>query len=771
MESVNFIKDETSSCVVNVHSIKQRLHANDEQEMEYVQHISAKFLTHLIRIAHCRDANNIKAAAYSLIRLSLNDIFSSNARALHLRSFNLAPASSLSATASNSNCNVESATKTFMTQMLGCLDPAVIISTILGSSSSDGNVEGDNLLTAVDGMMSVLNNYNPLKLDDIVMLEICNVGNGCDACHGLVKALNDEILTDAMLFFLRCINHNRFNFGGDSQSACASEQCLNLANAQNTVVVPLRKIMLGCLNVQLLNFGDNIDYSDTDEQWLTMLYESVNKTSLFDRAIVAHLYAYMMFSRHRVQSGDCIKQFLYTIFVRFIYSATEILFCKDENSSAEFDNHNFLDYVEAMTNVSALSSSLNVVSAFRSCIVKGASVAPLLDIISSDWKKNYKTSCDIHAVGLSLSNCITDMMKTSRFIKKNSNKNTSGLDSVRSVRQVEKYIPFGIIQSNNGCNLAKISNLGISLPARNYSNGHNFNCNSFHILPNIKGCESLGPAAGAAHQSAFEQVINTENSERGTGKILGLITGLIDKVGLKTELPTDEEQIKQKNKEFMKNVIFSRHLIDQDIVSGGCFIPHSSSLKNPQISSDEGKYFDTRVHTLLLVWQKPNIWMPNLSSLTTCQLELLLSRDRKWDYLISRNIFNIERISFQTASAIIQNINSEKTEGLNSNNNTNRYGGILDIILPSHLRNPQNAQKLVDSSINKVQRDWSFASNKRLLNQDMGVKAQFTDELYEILFDMVVNNDLKPSVLIASSKFLCNYINCMDELLMKLYSS
>ncbi|KAK7073849.1 hypothetical protein SK128_001446 [Halocaridina rubra] len=744
---MDYIKDETSCCVVNIKSINSRLQSMDTQEREYVHGVSAQFLTHLVRIAHCREANKIKDAAYSMIGLFLNNIFDNFSRTCQLRSF-------IPASANKGKSSPENAAKTLVTQMMGSLDPATIISTILGASSledgSDDMSDGNHLNIAVNGMLSVLENFNPMKIDDIVMLEMCNNGTGCNTCQGLRQSISEEQLQQAMLYFFKCQNHNRFNFGGDAHSGQASRAFMNYAKDPSAIVVPLRSLLLGSLDDKLTVFGDNIEYSDNDEEWIRTL-------------------------RHRPQSGDSIKQFLYTIFARFIYSATEILFCRDENSTVEFDNRNFLNYVEAITNASVLGSTLNTVKAYRSWAVNGASVAPVLDILSSGWKQNYKTLEDLDNLGVSLVNKINEMAVTSRFIKMNNNNNhkedfsSSGLDSIRSVRQVEKYIPFGLIETL-GKTSAQISKLGVSPQAKRNSNGRNFNCNSLHILPSIKGCEALGPKAGLAHQSAFEKVINPGDTERGTGKILDLITGFIDKTGLRNPFPETSQQVKERNREFIKEVIFSRTLINEDLASRGCDLPASSLWSNTSLHGCDTRCFDTRIHSLLLVWQKPNIEKPNLSALTTVQLELLLSKNNKWDKFISRNFFNIERISFQTANAIIKNMHNDGATREGSLGDESRVG-VLDMILPPHLQNAQNAQRLIDTSINQVQRDWAFALATPYPSFDnIGAKAQFTDELFDKLFEIIVDHDMKPSHLIACSEFLGNYINDMDELLMKMYT-
>ena len=771
---VHNIKDQVAMCVVNLCSVRRRLSTMEADEKEYVSEISGQFLTHLVRLAHCRDADKLKDAAYSILNLFLNNIFNSESRATGLRSFRTDDAA-IPQDAS------KSLSDSMIHTVLGSLDPAVIISNILGTGSESSD---DPILTTIDGMLSVLHGFNPVKIDDFVMLCFCNEDRGCDACLGLKEAIQRKNHQRSLALFFRCIDHSRFDFGGDEEAAKVSPAFMSYANDPRSIIVPLREILLGCIDGAdpqrtLSSFGNNTSYGDDDNRWTEALYRAVSATSLEDRALFTHFYAYMILSRHRRQSGDCIKQFMYTIFARFIYSATEVLFCDTENATAEIDGGKFIRYVKAMTNVSVMGSTLNTLKAFLSWRNQKNSVAPVLDIITSEWRKFYGFPAALKAVGKDMGDYVCSMAGPSRMVKQlNQSSSTLGLDSPRSVRQTEKYLPYGLLER---CGTGiKLSKFGLSPAAVTKSNGRNFNCNSFHIIPEIKGCASLGTSQSSGHQSVFEKVINPGDSEKGTGRILGHITCLIDKKGLSNRAPdsNDYADFERRVNEFTRDIVFSSNLSDRELVNNGSYLPD----KDRFTANSATACFDTKVHTLLLMWQRPNIAKPNLSSLTVSQLELMISKDpAKWAKFITRCFFNIERVSFQFADTIMKNMGNPE--------NRERVGhakggmGVFDLFVPSHLKNADRAERLVQESIRSIYIDWTNATQdhqqpQRQHNnpyqyhqhqqQQPGVKAEFTKRLFDVLHRLIIDEDSCPSKLVAESDSLSRCIDNLDEFLMKL---
>ena len=780
------IVDEAAMCVVNIESVSRRVESMGQEEMSYVSDISTQFLTHLIRLAHCPDANKVKEAALSMLRLLLNNIFDNNSLKNKFVTYK-----SLKDIATTNNlggdANANNLGETIVSSMLGSLNPVAILSGVL----DDGTEAGDTLSKSVNGILSVLKGYNPLKIDDIIMLEICDGGKGCTACTSLKKTLANEnpvrnhqyCPSEALLYFFRCMNHRRLIFGGDTQSARASRTFIQHENDPRVVIVPIRNMLLNCIDflandgidrslasicADFANEGDS--YSDGNELWVRSLYEKVQRLGLQERAFIAQIYAFMMFSRHRQQSGDCIKQFLYTIFVRFLYSATEILFCANENASCEVDNGNLISYIEALTNTVVMGSTLNTMKAYLAWRNDGASAAPVMNLFSGCWKKNYGTHESLINLGVDMASYICELAKPSKLGARGGKKTpaeTSGLDSIRSIRQAEKYIPFGFVEQYRGT--LKMLPAGVSLYARNHSTGDNIPCNCFHILPCIKGGQALGPM-GVGNQSSFEKVITPGDVDNGTGKVLGLITGYIDKTVLGTTAPANAADSEKRLNNFVKDIIFKKTVIHEDSVNQSRNMPHGSFWANPVMPAASlqttARCFDTRMHTLFLVWQRPNVECPNVSALTASQLELMLSRDPKWAEFITRIYFNIERVSFQLADAIVKNMN-EGDDGDNAGG-----GSIFKLVLPSHLKDANHAQKLIDISLGKVFGDWVAAKMTEGNGAEVtGVKAQYTFKLYQMLYDIVIKNDFNPSVLIAYSKFLCNYVKAMDELLMKILRS
>ena len=744
-------------CVVNIKSITQRISLMAAEEFNYVCDISSQFLTHFIRLAHCPDSNKVKNAAFSMIRLLFNSIFDNNSMKNKFISYKSTQ------DLANQDSSFKNVGEAIMSSIMGSLDPVTILSNLLDDDGS-GN---DTLSKGINGILSVLEGYNPLKLDDIIMLEKCNDLQGCVACSSLQRTLIDinpshghtQSPNEALLYLLRCLNHRRFNFGGDIESARASTIFVQNENNPRVIIVPLRNLMLSCVDVLA---GDdatrtlsNISAGETDdsnEMWVSSLYERVKKLELHDRAFISQVYAFLIFSRHRQQTGDCIKQFLYTIFARFLYSVTEILFCASENASKEVDGGNFLTYIEAWTNISVMSSTLNTMKAYQLWRNEGSSVAPVLNLFSGKWKKHYNDSKALIRIGAEMASFICSMANSTKLgVCRGRNNITSGLDSIRSIRQAEKYIPFGFVEQCRGS--LKILPTGISLHARNHSNGSNISCNCFHILSGIKGGEILGPSSVATDQAAFEKSITPSGVKDGTGKVLGLITAYIDKTILGSSVPGNPPDFEKRVNMFVKDIIFTKTMIHEEIVNHHNTLPDSRMWVNPVVVPMQNivRCFDTRIHTLFLLWQRPCVEYPNVSALTASQLELMLSRDPKWAQFITRIFFIMERASFQLADAIVKNVSNDGGLG---------FDGVLKV-----LSDAGAAQKLIESSLSTVFRDWAAAAG----DSDMtGAKAQYTSKLYDLLQRIVIENDMDPACVITYSKFLCNYVKFLDELLMKI---
>ena len=769
------IIDEAGMCVVNTKSIAQRISLMAADEFKYVSDISSQFLTYFIRLVHCSDVNKVKDAAFSMLRLLLNNIFDNNSMKNKFVSYksaqNLVTTEGLS-----------SAGKTIISSIMGSLDPIAILTSILDDDGS-GN---DTLSKGMNGILSILEGYNPLKLDDYIMLEKCHGGQGCVACCSLQCTLMNinsshgytQSPIEALLYFLRCMNHRRFNFGGDIESARTSTTCIQNENNPRVIIVPLRNLLLGSVDLLAgddvtrtlsnISAGNETDvlYSDSNEMWVISLYDRVKKLQIYDRAFISQVYAFLIFSRHRQQTGDCIKQFLYTIFARFLYSVTEILFCANENASKEVDEGYFLSYIEAWTNISVMSSTLNTMKAYQSWRNEGSSVAPVLNLFSGKWKKHYNNSEALAKVGADVANLICSMANPTKLGggRNRNNSTTSGLDSIRSVRQAEKYTPFGFVEQYRGS--LKILPTGISLHARHHSNGNNIPCNCFHILSEIKGGETLGPTTVATDQAAFEKVITPGGIDNGTGKTMGLITAYIDKIILGSTIPTNPSDFEKRVNKFVNDIIFNKTMVHEESVNHCKTLPDSRLWDNPVMPATTvqsiARCFDTRIYTLFLLWQRPCVEYPNVSALTTCQLELMLSRDPKWAEFITRIFFIMERLSFQLADAIVKNVSS-------GNNNSDGLDSVLKLVIPSNFKDAGAAQKLIDSSLNTVFRDWATATKSNAnMNNMTGAKAQYTSELYDLLYKIVIEKDMDPACVITYSNFLCNYVKFMDELLMKI---
>lgn len=736
METQPFIIDEAGMCVVNTKSITDRFSVMEDEEIKYVANISGQFLTNLVRLAHCPDVNKVKEAAVRMLRLLLNNVYDNHSIKNKFVSF-IAKSELVEAPSSQK-----------IGQMLmGSLDPVAILSHLLDDGS------GDKLSGSISSMFSVLKGYNPLKLDDLVVLEKCNGGVGCKACISLQQTLelgDNSPPVEALLYFLRCMNHQRLNFGGDLESAKASSTFNKNYNNPKIIIIQLRNLLLNCLDFLGGGTLSNIIGNDENEMWLQSLHNTVNNIPVQERAFISQVYCFLIFSRHRQNSGDCIKQFLYTIFARFLYSATEIMFCATENASIDVDDGKFLKYLQGLTNTVVMSSPLMTTKAFLTWRNEGSSVAPILSLLTGQWRQNYQNVKDLTRVGSELVECISDMAKPTRLGVSRIGGTTSGLDSVRSVRQAERYIPFGFVSQHRGS--LTLSSKGVSMQARNHSTGDNIACNCFHVLSGVRGAECLGPDNNQ-HQATFEKILSPKGVENGTGQVLGLITSYIDKTILGCSVPRNKTEFEKRVTQFVQDIIFTKTLLHEDTVNNVKKVPHSKFWNNPVVTGgDQARCLDTRTYTLFLLWQKPSIPDTNVSALTASQLELLMSRGPEWVAFITRIFFIMERVSFQLADAIVKNVK----------------GGEGKFILPSQFQEATQAQRLIDNSLNAVYRDWTNAESRvGEIIQLTGFKAQYTMEVYNLLYKIVIEHDMDPSIIINHSEFLCNIVNSMDDLLMK----
>nr|BDT63109.1 MAG: wsv332-like protein [Sicyonia whispovirus] len=747
--------DESSSCVVNIDSINRRLRGMGRDEEEYVRAVSEKFLYLVVRLAHAPDVNQVREEVVALVDLILKNIFDDTVRTTRLGTFRKAE-----------EMIGESQADAVFNNVLGALEPQKIIASMLGGPKGASGVEA-----AVDAVLSVLRGYNPLKLDDHVMLAQClSEGMPCRACFSLKAALSGPgsgaSPQEVLAYFLRCSNHDRLDFGSDHSAAAASANFRQNTGKPNVLVVPLADVLLGCLGQHA---GERLTLAHTaNPEWPRVLEETVACMPLEERALACQIYAFMFFSRHRRQTSNSLKQFLYTVFVRFIYSASEMLFCSHENASVEVDGGNFLRFVDATLNTTILSSTLNVLKAVYNWR-QGSSIAPVLDMLISNRRILYDSK-DLETAGKGVER-VVDSMASMHKGRTSARPDKPKLDSIRSVRQAEKYMPYGLVDMTS---VPRVSKEGLSFQAITSSNGRNFDCNSLHVLPTFKGCGCLGQA-GMGHQSLFEKVACLDqvasNFDQGTGDMLGFFTALADKVGLGNAFPLPGQEGERLAK--FVSLLFQKRLFSQEIASGNGFrtLPEKRLLNQTlQDLGLPGRLLDARLHALLLIWQQPNIEASNASSLTTSQLELLLSRrNENWSRLITRAYFTAERVSFQLADTLIKNLNGTRP----SAGGGCETHSILDLLTSGLNRDTIVLQAIIEGALNDIASSWFVAADGGDHDHGPvreGPKAFFAGNLFNIVHKIVIEEDMKPSCLIAESKKLSNAINLMDELLMAVHS-
>nr|GAV93246.1 hypothetical protein SCV_126 [Chionoecetes opilio bacilliform virus] len=391
------VVDEAGMCVSNMENVRKRILSMGPEETHYVDEVSKKCLTNLIRIAHSPDSDKVKQATTGMITLLLQNIYSADAINSKFLSYN-----TTAVRAALMDKDVSSANR-LVTSIMGTLDPLQILNHSLNDS-------GDSLSNGVDGIMSVLRGFNPIKIHDYIVIVKCE---GCEACTALQNTLEKDSIEDpiaSLMYFLRCMNHKRLDFGGDLESAIASPAYIQNVGNNTIIEVPIRRLLLSC--VDFLG-GDNdrtlsnmeieaqkaasiaamdvshppiLFFADDNEPWVTALFERVSNMPLDARAFMCNVYCFMVFSRHISKTADPIKLFLYTIFARFLYASTEIMFHTHPGASSEVDNGRFLTYVDSLVKTVVLSGTLEVEKTFMSWRNNNISIAPLLGLISGSWR-------------------------------------------------------------------------------------------------------------------------------------------------------------------------------------------------------------------------------------------------------------------------------------------------------------------------------------------------------------------------------------------------
>nr|BDT63050.1 MAG: wsv332-like protein [Trachysalambria curvirostris nimavirus] len=775
------VVDQAGMCVVNFDGISRRIKSMTSDEMKSVYEVSERFLSCLIRLSHCADANLVKETGRDMIMILLRDIFDPSTLKERYPSY-VSLEDMKKAHQQYLNTGSGSATDVLLSSVTGCLDPVTILTELL----DDGIGENKDAMTrGIDSILSVLKGYNPIKLDDIIVFQKCQGDGGCTACRSLQEELMNPNRSNAgqtLVYLLRCLNHRRFLFGGDLQSARASEALRGVENNTNVMVVDMRSLLLNyvdCLGgattgdefLSKTHMSDSMSevcaYSDDNPQWEKMVRERVRAMPLQERGVLAQVYSFLICSRHRQQTGDFLKQFLYTIFARFIYSATDILFCEHENASKNVDGGKFLKYFDAWSNMSAISSSFQTMKGYLLWRTEGASVATILNLFSANWNREYRNEENLRRSGNVMARCISGMAEPTRLgqnrYRKINKEKVSGLDSFRSVRSAECYMPYGILEPHRGNFRFSISRL--SPQAANHSNGRNIPFNCLHILPSIDGANVLG-RFGHSDQAAFEDTLSPGGIRRGSGKALGLITSLINRCALGSVPPTEikSKLYRQRVNEFMSDVIFRKMLVHEETANASATLPDTRELHSRQSPAAASHCFDARIYTLFLLWQRPCIPYPNMSALTTSQLELMLSKDPKWATFITNLFFNIERVSFQLTDSIIRRLREGRGE-----NDSSPGRNVTDLFTCVQFNDAAKSQELIDKSIDYVSKEWSSVSRNDSSQENVsGTLAHYSSKLFELLYEIIIVKDMDPQILIKYSDFLHNYIRFMDELLMKL---
>lgn len=762
------ILDETGMCVVPTEQIKRRLATMDPEEQRAVDEISVHFLYGLSRLAHTHDIAKIKDVCISMGKLALETILNTEGAAGVFKTLREDPAIAAATKVNNDKKknNSERVWTALLDSAANAFNPASILSFV------GGQVGCNNMDQCIEKIPAVLGNTNPLYLEETVWLECCTDTN-C-SCHHLSVILDSdpEYLDPSQLIpaFLACMNHKRVY--GETSGFEAHHKTLNevlkMPSRRNRVVkYPLGKVLRACLG------GEEASM------------EYISKMPIEDRAFASMVYMFLFFSRYVNvnMSGDLINRLLYTVVVKILLKCAETLFCEHENSSRSVDGGMFIQYVAGYLTTVIMGCPFVVERAFEEWRNNRFS-GPILTMVHNKWRDECGVD-DVSTVSDMFIRKVNEMAKKSRYCGKMPGGVECTLGSSRSVRNREHYLPYGQYRINRGQGgtfLGATPENGIMLGmSKQHSNGSNMPCNTFSVLPVIPPLVNLGPE-GIVDQAKFESAFFGEKSnEDNSGRLLGFITAMIDKLFLnrfQNALSDDnkaDERIRKAIADAVSDCLFDRsRVVDGYVMNNVYTLPPSNQIDAP-INRREGiASIDVGRSSVFMQWRRPNVCSPNISALGVSQLELSMSRDPMWAPVLTRLYFFIERISAQITHRMVSSIYgpdstisdeqrgsmvSDKNILLNVLNNA-----ILDVKkewikgeggdMPTSQRAPTGSKRSFDESSLEVNDESGVLS---------GVRANISSKIYSCLRDICITNDYNPQVIIGYTPSLILFSKDLED--------
>lgn len=726
------IFDETGMCVVDTEQIQRRIQAMDTLERKIIEDYSVRFLTDILRLAHSDDMNVVNHVVVDLTKL-LKDIIMdyNNPSTTFLKSFKGDRGALPTTNKEKSLGSVikEIASKTF--------NPSNILN-IMYQHFGARNI--DECITKIP---TILNNFNPIYLEDAVWLQCCENANcTCTFLPEEVYVNSVPPPVSSLVSFLSCMNHERiYNGVAGFEQAHKTAQKLVAAGPINrlhrSVRFPLKETLLACVG----GGAEGV----------------IRAMPLEDRAFLIMVYIFLFFSRYANVSGDMLNRILYVIAIKFILRTAEMLFYEYENATQETDEGLFIKYTVGYLPSVIMAGPFAIEKAYNEWRSEHFT-GPILSLVHSNWR----TECSIENVknvSKTLIDKINHLSRRSKFYS-DRNRQDCTLGSTRSIRNVENYIPFGLyrvtpsgIESENG---------SIIGPAKRHSNGKNLSCNSFSVLSALPPLVGLG-SSGRGDQTRFElSVFGTKVKDTNCGRLDGFIMCMIDRLFVnkfQNAFSDDErvnEQINQAISQAVSEIMFERNrLVNAYIMNNVYMLPESKNIDCLPVMR-EG--MDVGICSIFMPWKRPVVQSPNIDAMGLTQLELTMSRDPKWAPVLTQLYFFLGRIASQIIHNTVSNLHtSESTLVTESDRN------LLIKTMREAIKNVKN---------DWVREDKPKIGSKRNFSQTSGIpelggsKANISLNLYKQLREICIEQDWNPVTIIGYADFLMEYCGMLDEFIM-----
>lgn len=762
MTSNAAIFDETGMCVVDTAQMKRRIQVMDAQERTLVEKASVRFLYDIVRLAHSHDMRQVGSIVVDLTKLVKDIIMDYNTTFLKTFKGDLFLRNASSSSASETTPKEEALLRVIEVVASSTFNPSNIFA-MMCQHFGVGNIN-----ECIAKIPAAFNNFNPVYLEDAVWLQCCE--NDDCSCKTLPEDVNVASPASALVAFFSCMNHKRA-YNGVAGFEGAHASVAGLATAGPTarlgryVRFPLRETLVACVG------GGSV--------------EAIRAMSLEDRAFVTMVYTFLFFSRYANVSGDMLNRVLYVIAIKFILKSVEMLYYEYENATRYTDGGLFLKYTVGYLPSVIMAAPFAIEKAYnewRSDFFAGS----ILSLVHNSWRNDNSVS-DAQMASKVLLDKINYLSQKSKF-SPGRNRQECMLGSIRSVRNMENYIPFGLYRVSRGQS-GVVTGIGsengsmIGLVKR-HSNGMNLPCNAFSVLSELPPLVQLGPK-GRGDQTRFElSIFGNKVKNTNYGRLDGFIMCMIDRLFVNKFQNTfsddkrANEQITKAISQAVSEVMFERNrAISIDIINNVCMLPDSQNVdRQPIRRGQEIPSMDVGACTVFMPWKRPVVPSPNIDAMGIAQLELTMSRDPKWAPVLTQLFFFMGRISSQIIHSTISNLYGPNPESLETDK------GMVIKAMTEAVKHVKS-EWVREGGEDELQQQLSLKiGSKRSFNQSKGHTTSSTTELrgpkagvslglYKCLREICIDQDWSPVAIIGYAEFLVRFCGKLDEFLMSVSSN